>query len=131
MIKKLVLLFTILTLTFGFDSCKPVKEKNDSEFTIQNSILNGGNFQLTDKLKQQELTEILFEKTASTLNLKSNQIITLDLFENTTNYVWHSQNIQTGIFYRFISDKDFEIVNYSRIETTEIKEELKLLNNNT
>ena len=129
MTKNTFLIFTMLVLTFGCKNSDFLTKKTDSEFTVQSTISDGGNYNIVTQVEQKKLTDTLFEIIASNLNIEKKQVMTFDLFENSTNYIWHAQNNQTGLFYRFISDKKFKTINYSEIKTLEIKSELTILNN--
>ena len=119
----------MLVLTFGCKNSDSLTKKTDSEFTVQSTISDGGNYNIVTQVEQKKLTDTLFEIIASNLNIEKKQVMTFDLFENRTNYIWHAQNNQTGLFYRFITDKKFKNISYSEIKISEIKSELTILNN--
>ena len=120
----------MLVLTFGCKNSDSLTKETDSEFTVENTISDGGNYSSVDQFKQKKLTDTLFEIIASKLNVERNQVMSFDLYENATNYIWHAQNNQTEFFYRFISDKKFKNINYSKINISDIKSELNILNLN-
>ena len=95
MTKNTFLIFTMLVLTFGCKNSDFLTKKTDSEFTVQSTISDGGNYNIVTQVEQKKLTDTLFEIIASNLNIEKKQVMTFDLFENSTNYIWHAQNNQT------------------------------------
>ena len=129
MIRNLLLIFSALVIAFGCKNSNSMREKTAVKFTVQNTISAGGKYSTVNRDEHNKMTDRLFEIIASNLNIEKNKIMTFDLFQNDTNYIWHAANNQTGIYYRFISDKTFKNIDFNQIKTSEIKSELQILNN--
>ena len=125
-------LLVCLTIVFLLISCKNTGltvENRQTDYTIENTIRAGGNYRLTDAANQKDLTPSLFSIASTKLNVDLKELAVFDLFENNTNYVWHMSNIKTGEYFRFICDKEFRTIVFNELIKSEIREELKLLNN--
>ncbi|OAB77727.1 hypothetical protein ULVI_12370 [Cochleicola gelatinilyticus] len=114
----------ILLIFIGCKSSPKNGSANTKKTTISNTIINGGKYSLTKKDNQKNLTPKLFSISISKLEIESKHIAILDLYENNTNYIWYANNNVTDEFYRFISDKNFDSVNFEKLDKSIIKAEL-------
>ena len=119
----------IITILIGCKTHQVESIQSSNQMTLSESMKIGGDYNLTSKFTQKNLTPELFAISSDELKLESNQILIFDLFSNNTNYIWHVSEISSSKFYRFISDINFENTDYQKLKTSEIKEELEMLKN--
>ncbi|RZS93929.1 hypothetical protein [Aquimarina brevivitae] len=126
-IKQLLVCSCICLLVGCTNSDKPIVIISDAT-NLGKTINDGGTYNQVVDDKLNKLIDHINGTSSSILGLNNNQIAILDIFENKSNYIWYVTDMKKGIFYRFISNKKIDSIQYAERKSLDVKSDLKTLN---
>ena len=122
MLKKPILVIIIFT---SLNGCKKYTYLNNEAATIEATTEDGGQFITLNRNEYVAVLEEIYKSISLKMKLQQKEIFLLDVYENKYYYIWYTTNLGPDNVYRFIADKNCNILNYSVFEKEEVLAELK------